>query len=951
MTEQRVATLIVEVEGRQTNLESLLKRVHADLLKVKGEGERTSKSTDGLGGSQRRAADSALTHAQALARLSAAEGNTGSAVAQLEAALANQQRRTVQVINAETQLANLKGRLARETNGAKTSLQGLAQTAAGLGQALGAAGFAFGIQQIGQFAVAAAQQANELEKIQATLQITTGSQQRYAEVMGIAAANQRLFGGTLASNLTPLSAFVQLSNRSGAELQNLNNAAQLLLASNPAAAIGDASFALSEFLSSSGAEAALSLADRFNLDKKALTELAAAGTTAEQRLAGLEQLLAQQGITAEALNARLSTTAATYDQLGAAISNATTQLGSYISQALQPAALGLTALLTGNAEVEAALAQQASSIAAANGSYTEYAAAIQQANAAATRYNSEGIGPTITLLPSLSQAQYTYLQALLATGTSYQDAVTQAQAFGQELIILDDGTSQVIERTNALAEAELLLADNTRVAAEAAAADTAAKNEQANAAIAVEDSLLAQASATLEAEQRSIALGQAQQVLADLGSQVASGLITASDAALVLAQRYGIASGEAMRLIQLQATLARTQAVAAAGFAGVPEVYLGAATGTGTGLGPSNTILAQIATETKAAAATYNRAVADFEQAATGSSRSGGRGRSGGKGAGDKALEQQLAAEQRFQEQRLADQERINQQLQDAEAEHYENMLDIQAEFEERSLEQQRKNEISKRRTRESFYEALLGSDLDAATQQNLSAQYEAANAEAERMAQEGRQAQADEYRRLKAEQLQAEIEYQEKLAAAREKGDQEEIQKLEAIAALRRDREQAELNDLQQRGDENVNQRDEALADENERYAADQAEIAASAEEASRRQIEASERTQEARAREIAQIREQADALEALNRQRLAGTPANAPANEGTPSTAGAPIVPTPVDPVAIEAVGEAAGVAVGEIVAGGQAQLADLLGQVVGELRSVRSELGKLGQRKPLG
>ena len=163
---------------------------------------------------------------------------------------------------------------------------------------------------------------------------------------------------------------------------------------------------------------------------------------------------------------------------------------------------------------------------------------------------------------------------------------------------------------------------------------------------------------------------------------------------------------------------------------------------------------------------------------------------------------------------------------------------------------------------------------------------------EAEKLAQQGKQAQAAEYRALKAEQLKAEIEYQQAVKAAREKGDKEALQQLEALAALRRDAEQAELNDLATRGDQNVNARDEATNEEGARYAEQQVEIGTAAEEASKRQIAASVRTQEETAREIAQLQAKADLLTTINAQKngAPGTPVAPAATPAAPATAVAP-------------------------------------------------------------
>lgn len=964
MSEQRVATLIVEVAGRQTNLDQLLRRLQQELRRSQTDAGSAADAIGGkLAGGQQKGAQSALSHAQALARLAAAEGNTAEAVEILKRALDSADKSTTQAIRAQTQLAQLQGRLRGEIAGTRSSLEQLSKTASGFGAALGAAGFAIGIQQLGQFAIGAAQQANQLEKVQASLRAVAGDQRTYNEALSIAEANQRLFGGTLAANIAPLQQFLFISNRTGASLQQLNDVAQLLATVNPAAGIEGAGFSLSEALSGD----VTSIVERFNLPRAAIRELLKESQNAGEVLDGITALLAEQGVTAETLSASLNTTASTYDRLGAAISNATTQLGSYIAQALQPAALGLTALLTGNAEVEAALGQQAATIATANGAYAEYAAAIQQANAAATQYNSEGIGPTISLLPSLTEAQYTYLQALLAQGVAYGDAQAQAQTFGQELTILGDGTSQVTERSTALSEAQALLAQAQAEAEAATAAHAAATSEatvvsQAYAeAISLESGALTENLAKkLEGEIQTQRLAEAQSFLASLGSQVASGLLTAAQAASQLAAKYGIASAEAARLIQLQATLARSQAVANAGFSGVPEAYLGAAIGGragGSTTGPSNSVLTQIAAEGEAASKRYEAAVANYEKAeARAAKGGGGGGRAGGGGGKTPKVSQaereqrQLAEQERkFQEQRLKDQEKINQELMEAEEEHYERLLDIQEEYEEKSLKQQRENEVSKRRSKFDFYSSLTEAqsrgDIDAQQAQQLSAAYEQAYAESQRIAQEGNQQLAAEYLELKQRQIEAELEFQEAIAAAREKGDKAEIARLERLAALRRDAEAEELKQLLEDGDQNANERDEALAEESERYAADQAKIADAAEEAGNRKAEAAKKSTEAIQAETQALREQADLLEQLNKQKLQN-----PSTGATATPQGSPVSTDPAASNAPQTADPAAAAAAEET------ELAALLGQLVSlqeannaAITKVAKAIERLGQSKP--
>ncbi|NJO81670.1 MAG: hypothetical protein HC828_02125 [Blastochloris sp.] len=580
----------------------------------------------------------------------------------------------------------------------------------------------------------------------------------------------------------------------------------------------------------------------------------------------------------------------------------------------------LTAGLEGFNQLAAAGGQidavQASLLAGTT-TYAEYQAAAAGVN--------EQLGQIGARLPGLSEAQVAYAQALIATGVNEQTALAAAQARAEELSRISQFTTAATNENNLYYEslselpgiiAEIIAADETQIAAldnlilaynlggisaeelaaqvllkadsvaaaaqadaEAEAAALAAAN--ANNAAALSMDLATQAASAEEQALRAAttAAFDAANAGADLDAQAraaADALFAAGNAGASVAEQLARSSNRVDVLTAAYYRLAQAQAAAAGGAVGGASGALDIG-GARDGAGDATERLRD-----------RIRAISAFGPIGGSGGRSRGSGGGSGASTADREAERAATEARKFEEQRLRDQERINEQIRDAEEEHYGRLLDIQAEYEERSLQQQRENESDKRRSRFSFYSELTSSDLPQDIQQQLSAAYEEAFAQAQQYAAEGKQELANEYLALKQDQLEAELAFQEAVAAAREKGDQAEVQRLEALAKLRRDAEQAELNNLLAEGDQNVNRRDEAIAEESQRYEDDQAKIADAVEQASQRKVKATDESRAAIEAETRALREQADLLEQLNRQRI-------PTGESTPAdgTPTAPAIP----------------------------------------------------------
>lgn len=312
-------------------------------------------------------------------------------------------------------------------------------------------GVGFSAAAIVQFTNEAITAGNALERIQATLRAVTGSQAEYNRVLAVAQANQQLFGGSLEQNLTAMQQFAFIANRTGASLEELNRVAQLLAVVNPAEGFEGAGFALSELFAGD----ITSIVERFNLPRNAVRALADEGVSAEERLQGLTDLLAQQGITSETLAASLDTTAQTYLQLGTDASNALSSVGQRAAEMFEGTAKFLSEVLVGvNAIATLGERTFAGATEAATNAATieEYRAAIDGLTDSSNAYEMAQY--------RLNEAQFVYFKALTAGGVATEEAMKRAQQYGFELQMLDDGTYVNVESSTALADAHALLANN-----------------------------------------------------------------------------------------------------------------------------------------------------------------------------------------------------------------------------------------------------------------------------------------------------------------------------------------------------------------------------------------------------------------------------------------------------------------------------------------------------------
>jgi hypothetical protein len=165
-------------------------------------------------------------------------------------------------------------------------------------------------------------QANELDKVASTVNALGGSFNNFSNSLQVAVKQQATYGGTLQETFQGLTSLVPLTKRYGADLGQLDNIARRLAVVDPLQGFQGAAIALKEFFSGD----ITSLSRRFEIDRKSLNSIKAAGTQLEQ-LQALDKALSDMGISNDVLAAKTQTAAVQFDRAAASWSNFTTLAG------------------------------------------------------------------------------------------------------------------------------------------------------------------------------------------------------------------------------------------------------------------------------------------------------------------------------------------------------------------------------------------------------------------------------------------------------------------------------------------------------------------------------------------------------------------------------------------------------------------------------------------------
>lgn len=912
---------------------------------------------------------------QAVARNEAAAGNYAGAIQRLENLQNSFNQTNRQTLGVENQLIQTRNRaiaeIERQAQAQKQltdSNNNLQNGFRGLQNVLGGLGLAFSAQQIVQFGLSAVQAANSLEKTQATARALSGSVSKYNELLKLATDGQRLYGGSLEKNIGGLAGLVNLSNRAGVELSSLDQIARRLSVVDPVQGIEGASYALKEFFSNNTASAAKSLIDRFELSPK-LKEIAASGADAKTKLAALDAELNNLGITTDVLTNATNTQAATFDRLGAAADNAKVRVGNLLAALAQGPAQNLTKAFTLPGDAEAGRVdalQQAKN-------YDQYVAALQKLNQqlgiSTDQRARMAAGQT-----QLTQAEFAFAQSLIASGTATDQAQQKALALRDVFAQLGPlqkaltanfdnagGFNQLAEQITRVAAASPVAQANIRALnqmylagkingdqyraalnqleaaqiRQANAAGLAAQREgersagtsastsatQGSTAATNENnlSLGEQAQKSLEAAIQTQQLADFQATLANLGSQVANGLISAGNAALIMRAQYGVAADEAERLLRLQAALGQAKLNAEA----LSDQRAGERSG-----GKANSFkelqfqkdterkLAQRARDDAAkqlqadlaiarakkdtarevallrkqqeglnkSSAEYKQIEAQIISAQTSGAKGGGSAKlSAAERLNNKLVDNAEATEGKITETEIAEQNKREDALRDYE----QKRLEITEDFAEKRADAEAKFRQDFLEADASFYDTLINME-DQNVARQYDAEYQAALQNLPQIAAEKGADVADAYWSAYEEVQAARAKRAADIAKAERDGDAARAEALRGVDQKKRKAEDNRLNDTLNGKDSLQNQEAEAQAEAAKDYADKQEQIGNSSDRATDKIERNSQRRVEAIERDAAAADKAAKSHDNYNRAVSGETaPRTPPATRSTPTEA----------------------------------------------------------------
>lgn len=866
MTDVAVLSIAIEadpkgLDGALAKIEASLAKLDKS---GKGAGASIGAGFEAATPAARRAEAATLGFAQARARLLRDQGDLSGAERVLAGALQQTTASTTRTIAAERQLLAVRKQLAQAGQGGQSFLAGLTQTAGNVDKLIGAVaglGGAFAAAQAAQAAFTFAQTGAQVEAARASFDRLAASAGTSGKAL-LAALNEAAAGTVRNTDLIKSSntALLLLGSDVASQLPQL-----LAVAKASATALGTDVGQVFDSLVTGIARGSTELIDNAGITVKAGEAYAAYAASVGKSADSLSAAERQQAILNAVLTSGQTIIAqtgggadganASFQRFSAGVGNLTTTLQTAAATGAAPFVGWLGELAQAASDGIASLAAYGDQIAALNarilgatGGYQAYVAQVQATNAQIQA--SYGVfGFLAGTIQPLSEAAYALRDSLVASGVGAEAANASALQYDQTL--------QTIAQTSNLAsltmgelsagysqvatEAQNLLASNAGLAPEIAGivaalndhAITAAEASAQLAALATEADAAALAlwrqgegatgaaqataevaamldtSAVAAAAQRA-ALGEATQAAyeaaaagGDLEAQAraaADALLAAGPAGAAMAAQLAGSSSQVDVLTAAFYRLAAAKAAALGGGGGALGNLGGVIKGAG---------------QATAAIRALNRVYGAGPLApSSGGGRGGGGGGGGGKSDAERQAEKDTKArgsqyekllniQERYQERASDAEQRYQEAAIAAEQRYQERILDIQERFAEAQLAAQRKLALDGAKSRTGFYEGLIDSDLPQQAQQALSAAYEAAFAESQRLAQTGNADIADAYLDLKRRQIDAERDYQERIAGLKDIRDRKEREnerkKLDAIKALR-DREfaveEAQLKD-----------------------------------------------------------------------------------------------------------------------------------------------------------
>lgn len=849
-------TIRYKITGDDSGLVKTLQDIESKLKNLAGASGGAGTGLKGLGRSARDAEGEVLRLAKAQARLAQVQGDNQQAANILRNALAGTTKETITSVSAQTQLQRVQNLISGQTKTLTGQIQGLTNSLGGL-----AAGFLV-TEGIG-FVKSLVDGANTLEKTKATVLALSGSQERYNEVISIATSQQKKFGGSLQENLEALGGFVNLSNRTGVELQKLENIARRLAIVDPVQGFSGASVALKEFFSGD----ITSLSKRFEIPRSVLNDIKNLDTYQEKADA-LDKVLNELGITQDVLINQTKTTAATYDQAAAQLDNAKNAIGSYIAELLKiPTQVVTEAIFKPVADsvpqlgkVEDQKQQTTVNFLTNAKDVAEFNKQVQFANQTLNEAGAATVA-TVGYFNQLTQAQFATAQAAVQAGTNIAtiasavntvapaiDGLTDRFAreraiFGQtreEVQATKDQLFQLaVSSEQGAQQAQLLIAAFERGAIslpqlQVALANIAAANEaiaQRSAGAIVAGNLLVdvfQRKAAAAAAARDEIEKQAQALQADAEESAKDAaeketLKLTTERLTLVAQR----AADALYASGQGATAAGIQALEASGKVdALTAAFLRLKLAQGALDAAKGVKLDGFAKNAGKAAEGFGRAAQAQQEYKFNSMDTAGQikylqGQLAGlsttsenywktldkiRGLQDRQARSggggapKLSAEQKLNNSLLGEQEKYQDKAEQAELTHQQNILKIQQEYAQKQLAAQKALEAGKRASRFNFYKGLFGAE--GIDQKKFAAEYEQAFAEAQQLAQQGKAKLAQEFLALRQQQIQDDIEANKErneLAKDDTLSKTEKNNRLKALDNLDKLRKDAQAEELKQ--------------------------------------------------------------------------------------------------------------------------------------------------------
>jgi len=838
-------TITVRIQGQDVGLSDLLTRINQQ-MQTSGQTARNYASQMAQINPALKSADSELArYAQSLASVAKAQGDTVGSQKLLAEAL---QQITPATTSANQVMLQLQNSLNQQEKAAQKTVNSNQQLASGLTVLVGA--YAIGTKVVREFSEVIGV-GNELEKTLTTFRVLSGSAQEYQSNLALARNQQSLFGGSLNDTVQGMSEFANLSHRTGIEVNRLTNLARALATVDPAQGFKGASIALKEFLSGDNIT---SLARRFEIPREALASIEKL-TDKKAQFEALTVALQKFGISEELVAAQAGTTAVSFDKLSGSAADAKASIGQFLAGVFEEKAKELTGLMQQIATGMDALASKADTLKGftgkifdqtSTGGLDAFNAKIRATNDAID--SSAGIFSVfVGHLQELTPAQYAVVQALIATGSSAEDAfaalnknadaldhirsatasavawygigAAQAQEFAiatskvavssEEASGFAIGLAQAVANGLPIEQAMIALqqfkANQLVVTAAAQAAATQVTEEGLQATTLFTQKLTEEAEAKALSTVQGDALKLTQEQLMTAALAAAQGMGATTQSAQILAGQFGITAASAYNLIAALAQLEVAKAKQALG------VRAGGANEREDRLGTNEQIIA------RAKEADLAKKLAEVQQAnALAAASAAGKVELEkdalnrlNKGTVDyekqlgkvAAAERALAAEREREAKKrggapkltpnekintklLDDQDKFNDKFEDAEQKHWDKVADIYAKFNEEQQKQFAKNEVSKRRSRADFYSGLQDAPAGVDTQK-FAAQYEEAFAQAQKIAQSGKAKLANEFLELRQKQIE-EMKSLDAEAAKISEGQKEgKISKKDAEAQL----------------------------------------------------------------------------------------------------------------------------------------------------------------------